>query len=192
MASACQQDQGSLKRTRKSVTSRSYETNFILRTASSWFKTCGFHVDKGVKRKADTTTTIISASSESSPTSNEPKLVKISSSREELEEHPGKRERPDSQEPAKLLENVKLSAQLKYCHEILMEMFSKRHAEYACPFYRSVDISNVGREDYHSAKCPMDLGTIKVSGFGYRESTQPRSKVVWGGEDRSDCVDTLT
>lgn len=46
-------------------------------------------------------------------------------------------------------------------------MCSKQHAGYAWPFYKPVDVTALGLEDYHDIiKCPMDLGTIQVSGFG--------------------------
>ncbi|XP_060133440.1 bromodomain testis-specific protein [Zootoca vivipara] len=115
----------------------------------------------GVKRKADTTTAIITASSESSPSPNEPKIVKISS-REECEEYLSKRDLPDSQQPLAPMKNVKLTEPLKYCNEIIGEMFSKHHAMYAWPFYKPVDITALGLEDYHDViKHPMDLETIK-------------------------------
>ncbi|XP_053247763.1 bromodomain testis-specific protein isoform X2 [Podarcis raffonei] len=116
---------------------------------------------KGVKRKADTTTAIITASSESSPSPNEPKIVKISS-REEHEEYLSKRDLPDSQQPLEPMKNAKLTEPLKYCNEIVREMFSKHHAVYAWPFYKPVDVTALGLEDYHDViKHPMDLETIK-------------------------------
>lgn len=120
-----------------------------------------------MKRKADTTTAIITPSSESSPAHNEPKITKISS-REECEGSPAKQDLPDSQQPPAPIKNLKLTAQLKYCNEILVEMFSKKHVAYAWPFYNPVDVTALGLEDYHMViKHPMDLGTIKVSWFLY-------------------------
>ncbi|XP_054836335.1 bromodomain testis-specific protein [Eublepharis macularius] len=117
--------------------------------------------EEGVKRKADTTTSIITTSSESSPAANELKIIKISS-REERKESTAKPDLPDSQHPPEPIKNNKLTAQLQYCNEILLEMFSKKHTAYAWPFYKPVDITALGLEDYHTViKHPMDLGSIK-------------------------------
>ncbi|XP_053104929.1 bromodomain testis-specific protein isoform X2 [Hemicordylus capensis] len=129
---------------------------------------------KGVKRKADTTTAIITASSESSPAPNEPKIAKLSS-REECEESLSKRDLPDSQQPPESIKTVKLTEQLRYCNEILMEMFSKQHAAYAWPFYNPVDVTALGLEDYHDIiKYPMDLGTIrkKMENYEYKDTQE--------------------
>ncbi|XP_016848661.1 bromodomain testis-specific protein isoform X1 [Anolis carolinensis] len=116
---------------------------------------------KGVKRKADTTTAILTASSESSPAPNEPKISKIIS-REVCEELPTKKGLPDSQHPPEPTKNIKLTESLKYCNEILTEMFSKQHEAYAWLFYKPIDVTAPGLEDYNDVvKCPMDLGTIK-------------------------------
>jgi len=56
----------------------------------------------------------------------------------------------------------KLSESLKYCNNILKELFAKKHAGYAWPFYKPVDANLLGLHDYHSViKKPMDLGTVK-------------------------------
>uniref|UniRef100_A0A8D2KVF6 Bromodomain testis-specific protein n=1 Tax=Varanus komodoensis TaxID=61221 RepID=A0A8D2KVF6_VARKO len=118
-------------------------------------------IEKGVKRKADTTTENIPASSESSPALNDPKVVKISSTEECEEEFLLNRGLAD-QQPPQLIKNTKLSDSLKYCNEILQELFSKEHIAYAWPFYKPVDVTALGLEDYHDViKYPMDLGTIK-------------------------------
>lgn len=45
----------------------------------------------------------------------------------------------------------------------MKEMFTKRHAAYAWPFYEPVDAVGLGLHDYHDIiRQPMDLGTIKV------------------------------
>uniref|UniRef100_A0ACB8F426 Uncharacterized protein n=1 Tax=Sphaerodactylus townsendi TaxID=933632 RepID=A0ACB8F426_9SAUR len=117
---------------------------------------------KGVKRKADTTTAIITASNESSPAPSEPKITKISS-REEGNGSPAKQDLPDSQQPPEPIKNVRLTAQLEYCNEILLEMFSQKHVAYAWPFYKPVDVTSLGLEDYHTViKHPVDLGSIKT------------------------------
>jgi len=57
----------------------------------------------------------------------------------------------------------KLSEPLKYCNELLRELFSKKHSGYAWPFYKPVDAVTLGLHDYHSViKHPMDLGTVKT------------------------------
>jgi hypothetical protein len=56
----------------------------------------------------------------------------------------------------------KLSEPLKYCNDILKELFSKKHSGYAWPFYKPVDAKMLGLHDYHDIiKKPMDLGTVK-------------------------------
>ena len=55
------------------------------------------------------------------------------------------------------------SIQLKYCHDILKEMLSKKHGAYAWPFYKPVDAEALQLHDYHDIiKSPMDLSTVKV------------------------------
>lgn len=56
----------------------------------------------------------------------------------------------------------KLSESLKYCNEILKELFGKKHSGYGWPFYKPVDAKMLGLHDYHDIiKKPMDLGTVK-------------------------------
>ena len=56
----------------------------------------------------------------------------------------------------------RLSESLKYCNEVLRELFGKKHSGYAWPFYKPVDAETLGLHDYHLIiKQPMDLGTIK-------------------------------
>ncbi|NXE20756.1 BRDT protein, partial [Ardeotis kori] len=131
---------------------------------------------KGVKRKADTTTpttSIFTASGESSATFNKRKAVKA---------HRGENERtipnkllkiylPDSQQSPEILKKIPLSEQLKHCNEILKEMFSKKHAAYAWPFLKPVDVASFSLgENQGITKCPTDLGTIKkkMDNFEYR------------------------
>ncbi|XP_066480660.1 bromodomain testis-specific protein [Tiliqua scincoides] len=131
-------------------------------------------VTKGVKRKADTTTTIISASSESSPAPNEPKIAKISP-REDCDRLQSKKDLPDSQQQFEPIKNVKLTEQLNYCNEILEEMFSKQHAAYAWPFYNPVEATALELENYHDIiKNPMDLGTIKkkMENYEYKDTQE--------------------
>ncbi|EMP36611.1 Bromodomain testis-specific protein [Chelonia mydas] len=132
-------------------------------------------VKKGVKRKADTTT-IFTASCESSPALNEPKVAKISCRGESECSVPDshlKKDLPDSQQPLEIVKNVQLSEQLKHCSEILKEMFAKKHASYAWPFYKPVDITALGLNDHHDTmKCPIDLGTIKkkMDNYEYKDT----------------------
>ncbi|XP_044529077.1 bromodomain testis-specific protein [Gracilinanus agilis] len=118
-------------------------------------------VKRGVKRKADTTTpttSIVTASSESSPTLVEHKSAKIPL----LKEKVVKNIVPDSQQQYKVVKSIKLTEQLKYCNEILKEMFAKKHLAYAWPFYKPVDVTALGLHNYYDVvKSPMDLGTIK-------------------------------
>ncbi|XP_029138969.1 bromodomain testis-specific protein-like [Protobothrops mucrosquamatus] len=115
-------------------------------------------VTKGVKRKADTTTTTITASSESSPALLEPKITKISTREEFLSE----RALPDSWQPTEPTEVTELMEPLEYCNEILIELMSNQHAAYAWPFYKPIDTTALDPEEYQNIiKSPMDLGTIK-------------------------------
>lgn len=53
--------------------------------------------------------------------------------------------------------------QLKYCNDVLKEMLSRKHASYAWPFYKPVDVRALELHDYHDIiKYPMDLSTVKV------------------------------
>ena len=57
----------------------------------------------------------------------------------------------------------RLSESLKFCMEVLREMFGKKHSGYAWPFYKPVDALTLGLHDYHDIiKKSMDLGTIKL------------------------------
>ena len=56
----------------------------------------------------------------------------------------------------------RLSDSLKYCNEVLRELFNKKHSGYAWPFYKPVDADTLGLHDYHLIITrPMDLGTVK-------------------------------
>jgi len=56
----------------------------------------------------------------------------------------------------------RLSESLKYCNEVLRELFNKKHSAYAWPFYKPVDADTLGLHDYHLVITkPMDLGTVK-------------------------------
>ncbi|CAH1164402.1 unnamed protein product [Phyllotreta striolata] len=119
-------------------------------------------VKKGVKRKADTTTP---ATAYDYPTVLESKSAKISTRRESGRQikKPARREIDlHVPQPAIHKPNEKLSESLKACNEILMELFSKKHSNYAWPFYQPVDAELLGLHDYHDIiKRPMDFGTVK-------------------------------
>jgi bromodomain-containing protein 4 len=56
-----------------------------------------------------------------------------------------------------------MTEQMKYCSGILKELFHKRHASYAWPFYEPVDPDKLGLNDYREIiRQPMDLGTVKA------------------------------
>ncbi|XP_040561233.2 bromodomain testis-specific protein-like isoform X1 [Gallus gallus] len=132
---------------------------------------------KGVKRKADTTTpttSILTTSSESSATCNKRKTVKACKGENEcmIPKKILKKGLPDSQKSPRVLKKTQLSKQLKYCKEILKEMFSKKHSAYARPFLRSADVVSFSLgEKKGITKCPTDLGTIKkkMDNFEYRD-----------------------
>ncbi|XP_013774474.2 bromodomain-containing protein 3-like isoform X3 [Limulus polyphemus] len=121
-------------------------------------------IKKGVKRKADTTTPSNSATLDMLvyQTSNETKVSRMSTRRESGRpiKRPSK-DLPDVQNITKPRKG-KLSEQMKYCSTILKEIFAKKHAGYAWPFYKPVDAELLGLHDYHKViKQPMDLGTVK-------------------------------
>lgn len=131
-----------------------------------------FQQRKSQKRKADTTTpTANDQLSESSPA--ESKSGKTLPRREST--RPTKlikKDAPDSQHQIGI--GVGLSGpsgghspkpqdQLGYCASLVREMLSKKHAAYAWPFYKPVDVDALGLHDYHDIiKHPMDLSSIKV------------------------------
>ncbi|XP_073244665.1 bromodomain-containing protein 3-like isoform X2 [Porites lutea] len=120
-------------------------------------------VKKGVKRKADTTTptTPISTMGEAIPPVKA-KAAKIPARREST--RTVKKPNRDLPEEPQMARGKKkpLSEQLKYCSNIIKELFSKKHAAYAWPFYKPVDASSLGLHDYHDIiKQPMDMGTIR-------------------------------
>nr|XP_010299703.1 PREDICTED: bromodomain-containing protein 3-like [Balearica regulorum gibbericeps] len=132
---------------------------------------------KGVKRKADTTTpttSIFTASGESSATFNERKAVKACRGENEcmIPNKLLKRYLPDSQQSPEILKKIQVSEQLKHCNEILQEMFSKKHAAYAWPFLKPVDVASFSLgKNQGITKCPTDLGTIKkkMDNFEYSD-----------------------
>ncbi|RKP38764.1 Bromodomain-containing protein, partial [Dimargaris cristalligena] len=52
--------------------------------------------------------------------------------------------------------------QLKFCHQVIRELFKKSHASFAYAFYEPVDYVTLNIPDYpHIVKQPMDLTTLK-------------------------------
>ncbi|NXM79037.1 BRDT protein, partial [Serilophus lunatus] len=131
---------------------------------------------KGVKRKADTTTpttSIATASGESSGMFNETKDVNTYRGENEhmVTNKLLKRSLPHSQQSPGT-KNIQMSEKLKYCNAILKEMFSKKHAAYAWPFLKPVDVASFSTgEKQAAAKCPTDLGAIKkkMDNFEYSD-----------------------
>uniref|UniRef100_A0A3Q4I5R4 Bromodomain containing 4 n=1 Tax=Neolamprologus brichardi TaxID=32507 RepID=A0A3Q4I5R4_NEOBR len=126
---------------------------------------------KSQKRKADTTTpTANDQLSESSPA--ESKSGKTLPRRESARPTKIKKDAPDSQHHIGLGMGLsgpsgghspKPQDQLGYCASLVREMLSKKHAAYAWPFYKPVDVDALGLHDYHDIiKHPMDLSTIKA------------------------------
>lgn len=126
-------------------------------------KTKGAKAAKGVKRKADTTTGI-SSFDNSFPPVNYEVSTKMSTRRESGRpiKKPSK-ELPECAQHVSKARKGKLSEQMKYCSNILKELFAKKHAGYAWPFYKPVDVVSLALSDYYDIiKHPMDLGTVKV------------------------------
>uniref|UniRef100_A0A8C3RB56 Bromodomain testis-specific protein n=1 Tax=Cyanoderma ruficeps TaxID=181631 RepID=A0A8C3RB56_9PASS len=132
---------------------------------------------KGVKRKADTTTpttSIVTASGESSAMFSERKAVKAYKGENEcmVTNKLLKKSFSDSQQPPGIIKKTQLSEQLKHCNAILKEMFSKKHAAYAWPFIKPVDVASSSTGvNQSTAKYPTDLGTIKkkMDNFEYKD-----------------------
>ncbi|RWS04078.1 bromodomain-containing protein 3-like isoform X2, partial [Dinothrombium tinctorium] len=119
-------------------------------------------VKKGVKRKADTTTPLPSLDPLYQQSNFDNKL-KMSTRRESGRpiKKPSK-DLPDTAQHVTKTKKSKLTEQMKYCCGILKELFAKKHAAYAWPFYKPVHILFPTSTDYHDIiKHPMDLATVK-------------------------------
>ncbi|KAK3600099.1 hypothetical protein CHS0354_004797 [Potamilus streckersoni] len=158
---------------------------------------------KGVKRKADTTTPVVHIPPTAPiadpydpifdpiptpmPKLGEKTAAKVTPVRRESNRQikKPKRDLPDEQtRPSLDVDNVqqstkgkkgKLNEQMKYCSNLIKELFSKKHSAYAWPFYKPVDVENLGLHDYFDIiKKPMDLGTIKekMEVREYRSATE--------------------
>ncbi|KAG8184570.1 hypothetical protein JTE90_007686 [Oedothorax gibbosus] len=120
---------------------------------------------RGVKRKADSNTnTIIEDFMKHEEEISQPmKMAKVSTRRESGRpiKKPSK-DLPELPQSALKPKKGRLTEQLKYCSTVLRELFAKKHAGYAWPFYKPVDAKMLKLSDYHDViKQPMDLGTVK-------------------------------
>ncbi|KAK6766486.1 hypothetical protein RB195_026035 [Necator americanus] len=107
-------------------------------------------VQKGVKRKADTTTGVL------------------------IEEDSGKVPRRESSRPIKKPAHFidytqlpprykgKATESMKFCHKVLHELMGKKCKSFNWPFLVPVDVEGMNLSDYYDiVPNPMDLGTIK-------------------------------
>nr|DBA18084.1 TPA: hypothetical protein GDO54_016374 [Pyxicephalus adspersus] len=137
----------------------------IFRNAKSAPSSPGSKANKGIKRKADTTTpavSVIAKSCESSPTPVKPKQADTPLGTDNRFSETLSRDLPDSQQPVGPINSNQSSEQLKHCNSILNELMSKKHANYAWPLYKPADSSVLafpGSGDL--VACPMDLTTIR-------------------------------
>lgn len=73
--------------------------------------------------------------------------------------HPPKRDLPYSTKPKK----KKYQWELRFCQELLEELYKPKHYNYAAPFYVPVDPVALNIPTYHSViKKPMDLSTVST------------------------------
>ncbi|ELT92995.1 hypothetical protein CAPTEDRAFT_169335 [Capitella teleta] len=122
---------------------------------------------KGVKRKADTTTPSAVFPTAPydppyEPVANKPKS--LNARRESIRQikRPKKDIPEDHPQHSTKSKKMPLSEQMKYCSGVIKELFAKKHAGYAWPFYKPVDADLLGLHDYHEMiKRPMDLGSIR-------------------------------
>ncbi|XP_041370721.1 bromodomain-containing protein 3-like isoform X2 [Gigantopelta aegis] len=132
----------------------------------------------GIKRKADTTTPTTTPSTvgpgiyDFEPeTSLLPNKVAPTRRESVRQIKKPKRDLPDDESTVDNLfqaqhssknKKGKVSEQLKYCANLVKDLFSKKHGAYAWPFYKPVDAQALGLHDYYDIiKKPMDLGTIR-------------------------------
>ncbi|WAR30346.1 BRDT-like protein [Mya arenaria] len=89
--------------------------------------------------------------------------AKITPARRESNRQIKKPKRDLSEGEMDLIKKGKLTEQLKFCHNLTKEFFTKKHSAYAWPFYKPVDAVLLGLHDYHDIiKKPMDLATVKT------------------------------
>ena len=73
-----------------------------------------------------------------------------------------------------------LSPALAFCKQVLRELLGKTHAAIAKPFYKPLDTTRLGLEDYQEfVRRPMDLGTVKgkLDGRKYKTAAEFASDV---------------
>ncbi|MFH4979228.1 hypothetical protein AB6A40_005937 [Gnathostoma spinigerum] len=126
-------------------------------------------VQKGVKRKADTTTSF----------GEEFVGGKIATRRESG--------RP-IKKPLSFIDynqmkprfKGKMTEQMKYCHRVITELFSKKCKSFTWPFLEPVDVEGLKLHDYYDiVKQPMDLGTVrrKLEGKQYATPDEMRDDI---------------
>ncbi|XP_040215975.1 bromodomain testis-specific protein isoform X2 [Rana temporaria] len=155
----------------------------IFRKTNSAPSSPGPKVNKGIKRKADTTTpavSVIAKSCESSPTIPKPKQIDLPPRTEETIADTSSKDLPDSPQQVETIKLNQSSEQLKHCNSILNELMSKKHASYAWPLYKPADSSELsfpGSGDL--VACPMDLTTIrdKMENGQYKDTREFASDV---------------
>lgn len=92
---------------------------------------------------------------------------------------------PEYQPQHKSKPKGRLSESLQACNEILEELFGKKHAGYAWPFYKPVDTTLLELHDYRKVvKTPMDLGTIKQK----MENRQYNNSIEFANDMRLICT----
>jgi len=125
-------------------------------------------VKTGVKRKkADTTTPGTALLMSTAGTVDVPAKIPVRRESSNRTIKKPTRELPGEQDiiipSGKKTKKSKMSVQLKYCHNFLKELFTKKHESYAWPFYKPVDADELGLYDYYDIiKQPMDLTTVKT------------------------------
>jgi len=92
---------------------------------------------------------------------------------------------PEYQPQHKSKPKGRLSESLQASNEILKELFGKKHAGYAWPFYKPVDTTLLELHDYRKVvKTPMDLGTIKQK----MENRQYNNSLEFANDMRLICT----
>ncbi|KAJ1957280.1 hypothetical protein IWQ62_005130, partial [Dispira parvispora] len=87
----------------------------------------------------------------------------LTEGRPKREVHPPSRELPSGPQYAQgHRSRTPADPQLKFCHQVIRELFKKAHQKYAYIFYEPVDWMSLNIPDYpHIVKHPMDFGTVK-------------------------------
>uniref|UniRef100_H2YKN2 Bromo domain-containing protein n=1 Tax=Ciona savignyi TaxID=51511 RepID=H2YKN2_CIOSA len=148
---------------KKLETNQYYSAKECLQDFNLMFSNCYIYnkAKKGVKRKADTTTPVITTVAGKNPTAQSPEHDTVQSLGRR--ESSGRTIRPPRSRDLDSEEGVGcMTEQVKYCNNLLKDFFSKKHASFAWPFYKSVDADLLGLHDYYDMiKNPMDLGTMR-------------------------------